>query len=897
MAEMGISITLAGGVFQTSVTANVLGIAMHRLEGSEVGILISLGADPNSRVGGFAAPHIAARAAESNPLEALTMLQSGFVGGMLAAGNFSQFSAWNESVGGKTPMDLMQEAVTSQSNPAFKGGLHVQLYEQGSRCSTASGEYCELPRSTKIRTEPAMGTGAVLTVLSRRFSGFRSPPVASDVLSSLTAHGWGVSQQASSMPGNSNPDMLLTRSRPGLESDAAAIFTVTVTSASGLASQAIYVSATTALESGAVSLAAAVTGGDAAATRLWLATLGAQALTAQTQDDPPVPLLIAAAVRGHGEVVSVLVTFGVDVNARHPDTAVHNGHNVPFLMADFGNDSALGLTRSRRLAVIEHFGGAIEVRGTTFAWDEADSSGNSIPDVLGVSDSLTSDAAERTVLLETADYFLARGVSCAGLSGAAARYADFCVGGKGLALVSLITRAAGNSPSDAAVRAAARAVVDAGIPLEAAGDKTSGHLIPVAAFNQHASAVSILLTFGMDPEGSRGNDAAPHVVALQSGEHPAAMLSVLRAYIGGLSVAGRLASFDWNLRSISDTPLDLLDDVSAALENEPREKDEIHSLFYEFGSRCQAGSVNDFCGVPTDDFALPTVEGAGAFFTLTARALSDFQSPPIAAEVSATLAESGWGVSRNTEAEPDELALSRVRIALSTDLPAVFTVTLTSAAGAASREMRVWATVSQGDIPQEYYDLVSAVVAGDAAETRRILLADSDSAFTDANDEDGVPLVIVAATLGHLEVVRALADFEFNLNARRGGRTATDWMRDLFVAAASARRSAYYQIADFLLAREVGCSGGVDERYDAPCVGSVGAALASLIATTTAISDDAVRVGGAGGFGFGCWFGFCGGGRGGGVGWVERGKRALVGDEHTFDFWNERGRARGRVGS
>ena len=838
MAEMGISITLAGGVFQTSVTANVLGIAMHRLEGSEVGILISLGADPNSRVGGFAAPHIAARAAESNPLEALTMLQSGFIGGMLAAGNFSQFSAWNESVGGKTPMDLMQEAVTSQSNPAFKGGLHVQLYEQGSRCSTASGQYCELPQATTIRSTPAMGTGAVLTVRSRPFSGFRSPPVAADVLSSLTAHGWGVSQQASSMPGNSNPDMLLTRERPGLESDAAAIFTVTVTSASGLASQAIYVSATTALESGAVSLAAAVTGGDAAATRLWLATLGAQALTAQTQDDPPVPLLIAAAVRGHGEVVSVLVTFGVDVNARHPDSAVHNGHNVPFLMADFGNDSALGLTRSRRLAVIEHFGGAIEVRGTTFAWDEADSSGNSIPDVLGVSDSLTSDAAERTVLLETADYFLARGVSCAGLSGAAARYADFCVGGKGLALVSLITRAAGNSPSDAAVRAAARAVVDAGIPLEAAGDKTSGHLIPVAAFNQHASAVSILLTFGMDPEGSRGNDAAPHVVALQSGEHPAAMLSVLRAYIGGLSVAGRLASFDWNLRSISDTPLDLLDDVSAALENEPREKDEIHSLFYELGSRCQAGSVNDFCGIPTDDFALPTVEGAGAFFTLTARAFSGFQSPPIAGAVSATLEANGWGVALNTLAAPNELELNRLRLAALSDSPAVFTVTLASGAGA-SRELRVWATVSQEDIPSAYYDLITAVYEGNAEMARGAL--ESDAELVDATDEEGVPLLIIAATLGHSGVLSVLVDAGFSPKARSGGKSAVDFLRDEFGNATSAMREVYYEIADYLLARGASCSGGVGTRYDPPCIGSVGAALADLIAMTTAISDDDVR--------------------------------------------------------
>ena len=836
MSEMGISITLAGGVFQTSVTANVLGIAMHRLEGSEVGILISLGADPNSRAGGFAAPHIAARAAESNPLEALTMLQSGFVGGMLAAGNFSQFSAWNESVGGKTPMDLMQEAVTSQSNPAFKGGLHVQLYEQGSRCSTASGEYCELPQATNIRTEPAMGTGAVLTVRSRRFSGFRSPPVASDVLTSLTANGWGVSQQAS--PRHDNPDMLLTRSRPGLESDAAAIFTVTVTSASGLASQAIYVSATTALESGAVSLAAAVTGGDAAATRLWLATLGAQALTAQTQDDPPVPLLIAAAVRGHGEVVSVLVTFGVDVNARHPDTAVHNGHNVPFLMADFGNDSALGLTRSRRLAVIEHFGGAIEVRGTTFAWGEADSSGNSIPDVLGVSDSLTSDAAERTVLLETADYFLARGVSCAGLSGAAARYADFCVGGKGLALVSLITRAAGNSPSDAAVRAAARAVVDAGIPLEAAGDKTNGHLIPVAAFNQHASAVSILLTFGMDPEGRRGNDAAPHVVALQSGEHPAAMLAVLRAYIGGLSVAGRLASFDWNLQSISDTPLDLLDDVSAALENEPREKDEIHSLFYELGSRCQAGSVNDFCGIPTDDFALPTVEGAGAFFTLTARAFSDFQSPPIAGAVSATLEANGWGVALNTLAAPNELELNRLRLAALSDAPAVFTVTLASGAGA-SRELRVWATVSQEDIPSAYYDLITAVYEGNAEMARGAL--ESDAELVDATDEEGVPLLIIAATLGHSGVLSVLVDAGFSPKARSGGKSAVDFLRDEFGNATSAMREVYYEIADYLLARGASCSGGVGARYDPPCIGSVGAALADLIAMTTAISDDDVR--------------------------------------------------------
>ena len=843
MADAGISITIAGGVYATSITANVLGIAMHRLRQNDVGVLISLGADPNSRAGGYAAPHIAARAAQSDPIDALGMLQSGFIEGMLAAGTFSQFTAWNESVGGKTPLDWLQDAVTSQSNSTFKNGLHVQLYEQESRCATASGQYCELPQATNIRAEPAMGTGAVLTVLSRRFSGFRSPPVASDVLTSLTANGWGVSQQAS--PRHDNPDMLLTRERPGLETDAAAIFTVTVTSAAGTGSQAIYVSATTALESDAVSLAAAVKAGDVAATRFWLATLGAKALTAQTQDDPPIPLLIAAAVRGHGEVASVLVTFGVDVNARHPDSSPpHDGNNVPFLMADFGNDSALGLTRTQRREMIEHFGNAIAVRGTTFAWNEADSSGGSLPDALAASDALTSDSAERAVLLETADYLLARGMSCATLSAVAERYADFCAGGKGLALVSLITRDAGDSPSDAAVRAAARAMIDAGIPLEAAGDKARGHLVPVAAFKRHAGALSVLLTFGMNPLGRKATDAAPHLVATGSDDYPAEMLSVLRAFIGGLSVAGKLESFGvngWNALSGSDSPLDLLQRVASQSESGLADKREIHSLLYEYGARCAANNSGGYCDIPADNFPLPPVAAAGAFFTLTARALSDFQSPPVAAGVSATLAENGWGISRNTIAEPNELELNRIRLASSTDLAAVFTVTLTSAAGTASREMRVWATVAQGEVPQAYYDLVTAVYEGNAAETRRILREDSDSALTDASDEDGVPLLIVAATLAHLDVARALADFEFNLQARSGGKTATDLMRDLFDAATSARQNAYYQIADFLLARGVSCSGGIDSRYDPPCVGSAGAALASLIAMTTPVSDDDVR--------------------------------------------------------
>ena len=830
MVEAGISVTIAGGVYGT-VTTNVLGIAMHRLRQDAVGILVSLGAEPNTRVNGLSAPHIAARAIESDPWDALGMLQDGFIAGMLAAGSFSSFGGWNELVGGKSPLDTMQETVTSQSASAAKDGLHSLLYELGTRCATASGTYCELPRGRNTKAEPAMGVGAVLTVLSRLFSGFHSPPVGSGVSASLTANGWGVELRPS--PYYDNPDMVLTRTRPGLETDAAAMFTVTLTSAAG-PSRAVYVSATAAIESGVVSLAAAVGAGDLAGTRFWLATLGVNALGAESRDNPPVPLVIVAATAGHSDVLSVLITFGMDPNSRHPSASLYR-HTAPFLMADFENNIAL--SRTERLDVIRHFGDAVKVRGTLFNWNAADDSGYYLSNLLRFSGAATADTGEHAVLLRTTDYLLAQGMDCGQQPGIPNRYQKYCVGQLGGVLVSLITK--GGAVSDAEVRAAAQGMVDAGIPLEAAGDAVNGHLVPVAAFNRRASAVSILITFGMSPLGRRGNYAVPHIVSRNSVAHPAEMLSVLRAFVGGLSAAGKLAGFDWNARVQGgvDSALDLLDDLSVDPADEPAEKDEIHSLLYELGGRCVPMAPYDYCDVPADDFMLPLVSGAGAYFTLTARAFSGFQSPPIAAGVSATLEASGWGYALNTVAEPDELELNRIRLAAPSDAPAVFTVTLISNAGA-SREMRVWATVSQGEIPQAYYDLVTAVYEGDAEEIKRAL--DSGSALTDASDEDGVPLLIVAATLGYPEVVEVLISAGFTPGARSGGKTALDLMRDIYDDDET-KQGAYDEIADLLLARGVVCSGGIEARYDPPCIGSFGAVLVGLMTMTVAILDSDVR--------------------------------------------------------
>ena len=162
---------------------------------------------------------------------------------------------------------------------------------------------------------------------------------------------------------------------------------------------------------------------------------------------------------------------------------------------------------------------------------------------------------------------------------------------------------------------------------------------------------------------------------------------------------------------------------------------------------------------------------------MTARALSDFQTPPIAAGVSATLSANGWGFSLNTIASPSELTLGRTRPALSADPLAVFTVTLTSALGEASREMRV----SQEEIPREYDDLVTAALEGDADDIKRIV--ESSPELIDSNDENGVPILIVAATLGRPDVVSVLIESGFNPETRQGdGSVRTEWTALHYIA-------------------------------------------------------------------------------------------------------------------
>ena len=777
LTEAGVSLLVAGD----PTWGGIVQRAAFNGNAAAVSILITFGADAEVPDDVRGAPHQAARTSAWNPTGALNVLRH-LIGGLSVAGKLSAYGSWNKSSDLGRPLEIMNDysSLTDEASQRRYDEMHSLFYDYGSRCPAAGGGYCQVPAQTITLTARTTGTVAAV---SRAPLGFRSLPAT--VLASLSVNGWSATVHSDVSPHRFVVSR--TRVQPVEGGDAAAVFTLTMTSAatSDADSRYVMISLVAAPHPAHAALVSSVLEGEVVGAHRWLATLGAHALTAQTGDAPPVPLLIAAAMRGRAAAVSVLVTFGFDPDAR---SSGFPPLNVPLLMAaHIGAIQADGteLPRADKWNVLRHFGDAVKVRGTLFDWNDPPASNFHVSRRLDNSRSAESaDPDSAAILLQMADYMLARGMNCEheGIN-LLHRYDAHCIGSYGAALVPLIN--GGHSPSDAAVRTAAQAMVDAGIPLDVAGHTDNGHLIPRAAVQGHAGALSILVTFGMDPEARVGGDgtarewqALHRIVVRLVGANDSQIadryLGVLRAFIGGMSVAGRLESFNgWS----AEAHYTLLNDKGAPLDfmqvNNPDPYDatlESHALLYEYGARCvlSANAAGRFCEVPFDEHPLPPGPRlrTGGVLTMTARALSDFQTPPIAAGVSATLDANGWSFSRNTIASPNELTLSRVRPASSTDSPALFTVTLTSAAGEASREMRV----SQEATPPEYDELVTAILAGDVEDVVSVVMSNPE--LVDSSDENGVPILIVAATLGRPDVVSVLIEAGADPEARQEG---TEW--------------------------------------------------------------------------------------------------------------------------
>ena len=213
------------------------------------------------------------------------------------------------------------------------------------------------------------------------------------------------------------------------------------------------------------------------------------------------------------------------------------------------------------------------------------------------------------------------------------------------------------------VRRAARAMVDGGFPVSLAYS-TNGHLVAHAAARRHGGAVSVLITFGMDPQGRSANPnrMALHHVGRGADNYAPDMLEVLRHFIGALSVAGELEGFDgWNAGADLGPPLLALDaNARNTGDANLSSKMEIHSLMYERGARCGVVPPEArYCGVPVERVEAPAPL-SGPALTITARTVAgaEFSDPLLGSAARDALNDNGWTTDANRSATPERVVFS-----------------------------------------------------------------------------------------------------------------------------------------------------------------------------------------------------------------------------------------------
>ena len=865
MVAAGVPLHVAGD----TDWGRVVGRAAFRRNGPAVSILVTLGADAEVPDGVRGAAHQVARASDNYPESALSLLQY-FIGGLEVAGKLSNYGSWSSNSDIGTPLHILNSyASAEEGHREFIREIHSALYEQGSRCSTTTG-YCGVP-TEDVGAEDVSGTGAVLTITARVYSGFESGAAGATVLASLGGSGWTLAVDAGAEP----DEAVLSRARAQELGDMDAIFTLTLTSAAGADSRYVRVSAVLEEDTG-LALVAAVRGGDAAEVVAALSGL----TPPYSENDGSVPMLITAAVLGHAEVVSVLITAGFDPDARSPFGGFNL--NIPLLMATYDGtqqpDGSGELSRASRANVLRHFGDGLAVRGTLYHnWNLIDGNNNHFTNLLGFSENNEPPESD-PILQEMADYALTRGMHCGHISATDPdnKYGKYCVGTSGAALAKAVNGIGADTPAET-IRAMAVSLIATGVPLHVVGatmvNPGLNELAVLAAWKRNGPVVSVLVSLGAAVEVPAGVRGVHHQVARASHSNnnrdPGEMLAVLQHFIGGLEASGRLSGYgSWSVAGyLNETALDLMT-MYASTDAQYREVvREMHSLLYEQGSRC-ASETAGYCAIPEEDvFAAEAFAGTGEVLTLTARTYSGFQSPVVGSAVESSLFLNGWRLSLDSAASPDEAVLLRLRES-SLDLPADFAVTLTGFAGGESRVMNVRATAAAFVGEDFYATLLAAVEEGDAERTREALGELGVDGGVDLADRSGEALVIVAATLGHAEVVSVLITFGYAPEAESGGRNVArlmadaspatldygqrldvlrhfgdamdvrgtmlaDWqsgqpmnsLRDAYDGAAAGDKDAMLLMADYYLARGASCVGGLYYRYRPPCVGSFGITL------------------------------------------------------------------------
>ena len=682
--------------------------------------------------------------------------------------------------------------------------LEIQslIVEYGGKCRWHGGNPLCYPPAQDVDGFAARDfVGAVLTITARALAGFKPTPGGAAVAANLAANGWTLSLDATPDP----DEAALYRTRAARTADASAVFTLTLTNAAanaaGLAMQARYVRVFGELESTyGVSMIAAMRAGEWDTAREHLGRLSSRQ-TDLTDGDGISPLIIAATL-GNAPMVAALVTFGFDPDARAP----RNNAAVPHLMTDTG---ATNLTLGRRAEILYSFGGAIETRGADFDWNAEDSNGARAMDLMrssaaggtypeAIESELSGDLLARGMLAgehreligEMADYMLARGGECEPkkLWAPNVRYHRACTGAMGVTLA-----AAALTGTAQELRDAAQAIKDAGVAFTVGvadggeiitntnrhgftiSGARGGDIIGNAARLLRGEAISILITFGLDPDGVTGGESftpghwTAYGVRGQNGGSAAKGAEALDYLLGGLAVSDRWADYErWNTGADdgnANYPLDILR-VHGGQSADEESKREIQALIYEAGGRCRFTpadpdrSRTGYCALPEESQGVKVpLAGLGFVANITTRRHAQFDAASISPSVRASLSARGWTLAVSDDA-PRGLRIERLRFSEEGDGPAVFTATLTNWAGEAARRVDVSLDFAES---RSLSDLLALRVTN-LAEVRSAL---RDDDFDPDGTLQGAPYLIYAATLGYAGVVSVLITAGANPDVRR----------------------------------------------------------------------------------------------------------------------------------
>ena len=284
-----------------------------------------------------------------------------------------------------------------------------------------------------------------------------------------------------------------------------------------------------------------------------------------------------------------------------------------------------------------------------------------------------------------------------------------------------------------------------------------------------ARAVSVLITAGADPRATSGTEFNNRSLPIHAGrnsdaaEQAAQMVRLLRHFIAALGETANDSppgpNYDWNYDGGSFGQALKWVRNYCAVNDAPDACGELAALMYERGSRCAGGreGAEDgaLCEVPVEniaralprDFNAPVATVAARDF---GRTRFDLALPD--AEKLLELQSGGWTLALN-ESRPQRIVLSRT-VPVAGGEVALFTIAAMLAGE--SEVVREYRASVAGPSPDDLLvaEAAQTVSAPDLAEVRRLL--NDENADPDATNENGVPVMLIAAANLHAEMVSVL---------------------------------------------------------------------------------------------------------------------------------------------